>query len=251
MKEEIELIPQLWQALKKRWIIAVVLPVIALLVTGIISLFIIKPIYETSTTLIVGKKIVNSTQGAEQMIDYHELLASQKPAKTYIPIVQSRVVEQNVLKDLRLSLNVEEFDKLISVNVVKNTDALEITVTNTNPELATLIANTTAKEFSKAVPQDSVGIIDEAVTPINPIENDTKRSLLLALMLSLGASGVLIFLLEYLDNTIKTINDVENILDIPILGIIHNYGNGKKRLKGEDFSGRFISYLKADKISKY
>ncbi|HZK54055.1 MAG TPA: Wzz/FepE/Etk N-terminal domain-containing protein [Desulfosporosinus sp.] len=250
MREEIEL-SQLWEALKKRWIIIVALPLIALLATGVISFFITKPIYEASTTLIVGKKVANSPEAAGKMVDYVVLLASQKPVKTYIPIVQSRVVEQNVLRDLKLSMTVEELDKSLSVNAVKNPEQLEIKATNSNPKLAALIANTTAKAFSEAVTKDSVGIVDEAVTPINPIVNNVKRNLLLSFVLSLGASVIVILLSEYLDKTVKTTKDIEAVLGIPLLGVIHNYGNGQKKVKGGDLIGRVITYLNGNKITKF
>lgn len=230
MEEEIEL-QQYWEMLRKRWVIVVVLPLIAALTSGIISFFVIKPVYQASTTLIVGAKASDSAK-ATQMLDNNVLMANQQLAKTYATIAQSRTVEQNVIKDLNLSLTVEKLDKLISITQVKTTEIIDIQVTNTNSELAALIANTMAQEFSKTVIEikkvDSVSIVDKAVTPNKPVKPNKTLNVLLAFVVGLMASVGLVFLLEYMDNTIKTSSDVEKLLGIPVLGVIPNYEMNKQ-----------------------
>ena len=231
MEEEIEL-RQYWEVLRKRWVIVVILPLIAALTSGVISFFVIKPVYQASTTLIVGKKASDAGQAAAQMLDNNVLLANQLLAKTYATIAQSRTVEQNVIKDLNLPLTVVEFDRMIAINQVKTTEILEIQVTNTNPELATSIANTMAQEFSKAVIEikkvDSVSIVDSAVFPDKPVKPNKTLNVLIAFVVGLMASVGLVFLLEYMDNTMKTSSDVEKLLGIPVLGVIPNYQTGKQ-----------------------
>ena len=231
MEEEIEL-RQYWEVLRKRWVIVLVLPLVAALTSGIISFFVMKPVYQASTTLIVGKKAAESGLAATQMLDNNVLQANLQLAKTYATIAQSRTVEQNVIKNLNLPLTVGGLDSLISINPVKTTEILEIQVTNTNPELAASIANSMAQEFSKAVIEikkvDSVSIVDTAVTPTNPVKPNKKLNILIAFVVGLMASVGLVFLLEYLDNTVKTSDDVEKLLGIPVLGVIPNYQTGKQ-----------------------
>ena len=231
MEEEIEL-RQYWEVLRKRWVIVLVLPLIAALTSGIISFYVIKPVYQASTTLIVGKKATEDGIAAAQMLDNNVLLANQQLAKTYATIAQSRTVEENVIKALNLSLNVEELNNLISINPVKTTEILEIQVTNTDPVLATSIANTMAQEFSKAVIEikkvDSVSIVDKAVTPDKPVKPNKKLNVLIAFVVGLMASVGLVFFMEYMDNTVKTSEDVEKLLGIPVLGVIPIYQTGKQ-----------------------
>ncbi|MDR3585997.1 MAG: Wzz/FepE/Etk N-terminal domain-containing protein [Desulfosporosinus sp.] len=231
MEEEIEL-RQYWDVLCKRWMIVVVLPLIAALTSGVISFYLIKPVYQASTTLIVGEKPSDSAKSAAQMLDNSVLMANQQLAKTYATIAQSRTVEENVIKDLNLPLTVEDLDKLISINPVKTTEILEIMVTNTNPELAASIANTMAREFSKAVIEikkvDSVSMVDTAVTPDKPVKPNKTLNILIAFVVGLMAAVGVVFLLEYLDNTLKTSIDVEKLLGIPVLGVIPNYETGKQ-----------------------
>ena len=231
MEEKIELL-QYWDVLRKRWKIVVVLPLIAALTSGIISFFVMKPVYQASTTLIVGKKAAEAGKDPTQILDNSVLIANQQLAKTYATIAQSRTVEQNVIKDLNLPQTVEELDSLISINPVKTTEILEIQVSNTNSELAASIANNMAQEFSKAVIEikkvDSVSIVDTAVIPNKPIKPKKTLNVLIAFVVGLMASVGLVFLLEYMDNTVKTLSDVEELLGIPVLGIIPDYEMGKQ-----------------------
>jgi capsular polysaccharide biosynthesis protein len=227
--EDIEL-RQYWNVLRKRWKIVMVLPLIAAVVSGAISFYVIKPVYQASTTLIVGKKAVESGQEAAQMLDNSVLLANQQLAKTYAMIAQSRTVEQNVLKDLNLPLTVEGLNSLISINPVKNTEILEIQVNYTDAQMAASIADTMAKEFSKTVIEvkkvDSVSIVDPAEIPDKPIKPKRITNIVIAFIVGLMASIGLAFLLEFMDNSIKTSSDVEKLLGIPVLGIIPDYKMG-------------------------
>jgi capsular polysaccharide biosynthesis protein len=229
--EEIEL-RQYWEMLRKRWLIVVTLPLIAALTSGIISFFILKPVYTASTTLIVGKKAADISQALlGQTLDYNVLMANQQLAKTYGAIAQSRTVEQNVINELNLPLSVAGLNSLITVNPVKNTEILEIQVNYTDSEMAALIANTMAQEFSKAVIEikkvDSVSIVDKAETPTSPVKPNKKLNILIAFILGLMVAGGLVFLLEYLDDTVKTSKDVEELLGIPVLVLIPKYQTDK------------------------
>lgn len=231
MEEEIDL-KQYWDMLRKRWIIVVALPIIAALTSGMVSFFVLKPVYQASTTLIVGKKATESGQAAMQMLDNSVLQANQQLAKTYAAIAQSRTVEQSVINNLALPLTVAEFDKMIAINPVKTTEILEIQVLNKDPKLAAAIANSMANEFSKAVIEikkvDSVSIVDTAVIPEQPVKPNKKLNVLIAFGVGLMAALGLVFLIEYMDNTVKTSQDVEDILGIPVLGVIPNYEIGKQ-----------------------
>ncbi|WP_088228899.1 Wzz/FepE/Etk N-terminal domain-containing protein [Desulfosporosinus sp. FKB] len=231
MEEEIDL-RQYWEVLKKRWLIVITIPLIAALTSGIISYFIIKPVYQASTTLIVGKKATEEGAAAAQMLDNNVLLANQQLAKTYATIARSRTVEENVINDLNLTMTVEQLDKLISVDQVNTTEVLEIKVDNTDPKQAASIANAMVSEFSKAVIEikkvDSVSIVDKAVPPDIPVKPKKSLNIAIAFVVGLMAAVGMAFLLEYFDNTVKTSQDVETLLGIPVLGVIPNYEVARK-----------------------
>jgi capsular exopolysaccharide synthesis family protein len=225
---------QLWSMLRKRWIIVLALPLLAALTIGAISLFVITPVYEASTTLIVGRKASETALASTVQVAGNSVL--QQMIKNYSEIAKSQTVEKNVIKNLNLPMTAVELDKLITVEQVKTTDLIEIKATNTDPVLAASIANTTAQEFSKVVLVDTINIVDLADIPSKPTTPNKTRNVALAFIAGLIAAISLVFMLEYLDNTVKTSSDVKNSLGIPVLGLIANYKMGKQGKSASDHS---------------
>ncbi len=66
----------------------------------------------------------------------------------------------------------------------------------------------------------SVMVISEANIPTHPVKPNKKLNMAIAMMLGLMIFTLLAFILEYLDNTIKTPEDISRELALPVLGII-------------------------------
>lgn len=66
----------------------------------------------------------------------------------------------------------------------------------------------------------NVRIVEQATVPIAPVKPNKKKNLLLAIILGVFGGVGLAFFLEYLDQTIRTEEDVQNYLDLPVLSVI-------------------------------
>lgn len=206
----------------KRWIaLIIILPIIAVAISGAISYFVLEPEYETFTTLMVGKP---KDYISENKLEYNELMLNQKLVSTYGEIVKSRLVTDKVIKNLGLGISYESFRNKVNVNLVKDTEIIRIQVTDTSPELAAEIANETAQVFMEGVQTimkvENVQVIDPAQVPRNPIKPRKMLNMAIAGVLGLMVSVFIAFLVEFLDNSIKTPEDVENYLGLPVLGAI-------------------------------
>lgn len=147
MEETIDL-REYFQIIKKRaWIIALI-TVLAMITSGIMSFFILSPVYEANTTL-----IVNTEQNKEtnNMITGDQLNVTQKLTLTYGEIIKSRAVIDTVIKKLDLDMNYDEVSKMITVSPVQDTQIMSITVQDTNPKRARDIANSIPTVFTKEV----------------------------------------------------------------------------------------------------
>lgn len=231
MEQEIEF-RQIWVIIKKRWLLFIVLPLLASLISGGLNFYVLKPVYQSSTTLIVGKKAADQDdQLARQLLEANRLLA-----KTYGEIAKSSKVREQVIEELGLGLTTDQLNSKISVNQVKDTEILEITVTDRDPQLAADIANITVQKFATAIIDikkvDSVSVIDAARVPAAPIKPNKTKNILLAFVMGLMAALGVALLLEYLDNTIKSSKDAEELLGLSVLGVIPDYQ------KIEDYEGR-------------
>lgn len=227
MEQEIDL-RQFWGIIKKRWWLLVAVPLLAALISGGISFYVLEPVYQASTTLIVGKKATNlEEQLARQLLENNVLAANRQLAKTYGEIAKSRTVREQVIAQLGLELTPDQLDSKLEVSQVKDTEILKITVMDTDPELAADIANVTVQKFAAAVIEikkvDSVSIVDKAVVPAVPVKPNKMLNILIAFTVGLMGALGLSFLLEHLDNTIRSSKEAEELLDLSVLGVILDY----------------------------
>ena len=221
MEETIDL-REYFAIIKKRFWIITLLTIIAGVISGVISFFVLQPVYETKTTLIVDTKANEETQ----MVTGDQFSVSQKLAVTYGEIIKSRTVLEPVINNLRLDETYEELAGKITVSSVKDTQIISVSVQDTNPTKARDIANQIPKVFTKEVKRitnaNGVEVIDKAITPINPIKPNKVMNVAIAAILGMMIGLFIVFLLEYMDNKIKTPQDIEKHLGLPVLGVIPN-----------------------------
>lgn len=202
----------------RKWII-IGITLLAIIVSALVSFFVLDPVYETSTTIIVGR-----SNDSEQAIEYNDIMLNQKLVDTYSVVVKSKSVLSEVVSNLKLVETPEQLKDKVSVSPVSDTEIIEIKVQDVDPKLATDIANDLAEVFMENITElmkiDNVQIIDQAEVPRNPIKPNEKLNILIAAVLGVMVGLGVVFLMEYLDNTFKSASDVERHLDLPIIGVI-------------------------------
>jgi capsular polysaccharide biosynthesis protein len=207
--------------LKKRMSLITLIAVIAVAVSGIISYFILTPIYQASTQILVNQK-----SSEQPVLDPNQVRTNVEMINTYSVIIKSPIILDKVVQELDLKQTTEELTGAITVNSEQNAQVFNLSVETEDPAEAVKIVNAIGKTFSSEIPEimnvDNVKILSPAVLKDNPTPVNPKPLLNMAIALVVGLmAGVgLAFLLEYLDNTIKTEEDIQNILQLPILGVI-------------------------------
>lgn len=219
--EEISL-KELFLILRKRLWLIIILIILSIAASGVVSFYVLEPQYKTFTTLMVGKP--KDYQNYDSKLEYNDLLLNQRLVSTYGQIVQSRVVTDQVIENLGLDMSYSTFRDKVSVNLVKDTEIIKIEVIDVEPVLAANIANETAQVFMNSVKDimmvENVQVIDEAQVPERPISPRPNLNMAIAGVLGIMIGVFLVFLLEYLDNTIKTPEDVEKHLGLTVIGTI-------------------------------
>ncbi len=216
--EEISL-RDLFFILRKWMPLIIALTVIAVVIAGVLSFYVLEPEYQTFTTLMVGKP---KDYQSDARLEYNEILLNQKLVSTYGELVKSRTVVDKVIGNLNLDMNYNTFTNKVSVNLVKDTEIIKIQVTDHDPYLAADIANETAKVFMDTVKEimkvENVQVIDDAQPSLIPVKPKPKLNMAIAGVLGLMIGVFFSFLVEYLDNTIKSEEDVERHLGLAVLG---------------------------------
>ncbi|ADF37984.1 YveK family protein [Priestia megaterium] len=212
-----------FQVLRKRlWLIALI-TVIAATISAVISFFVLTPVYQTNTQI-----LVNQAKSEQQLYNAGAVQTNVQLISTYNDIIKSPAILDKVIDKLKLDSSAKSLSGQIQVTSSENSQVAQITVQDTNAKRATEIANTTASVFQKEVPKimniDNVSILSKAdlATSKSPIKPQPLLNIAIALVVGLMVGVGLSFLLEYLDNTVKTEQDIENLLELPLMGVITN-----------------------------
>ena len=221
MEETVDLREYFGIVKKRFWIIALI-TTIAIVVSGAISFFVLTPVYEAKSTLIVNTEKNEETQ----MITGDQFNVTQKLAVTYGEIIKSRSVLEDVIKNLKLDDGYEDLVNNITVSPVKDTQIISISVQDTNKEKARDIANEIPKVFKKEAKRitkaNDIQVIDKAILPQNPIKPNKMMNMAIAAVLGAMIGLFVVFLIEYLDNKLKTPQDIEKYLGLSVLGVVPN-----------------------------
>lgn len=193
----------------------------AAIVSAIISFFFMTPIYQSSTQILVNQK---KQEGAA--IQLGEIQSNIQLTNTYKVIIKSPVILEQVKESLGLDVKTQDLSGQIEVITEKDSQVVTVIAEDPNPKLARDIANKTAEvfktEIAKIMSVDNVTVLSKAevVESQFPIKPRPMVNVAITFIVSLMAAVGLAFLLEYLDNTVKKEEDVENLLGLPVLGIV-------------------------------
>ena len=220
MEEEVIDLREYLSIIKKKWFIIAILCAVCVAASAVYSFFIAKPVYQAETTLIVKTE---KTEGTNSLSN-DQVMVSQKLALTYGEIIKSRKVLDEVIKNLDLKESNGSLASKISVSTVTDTQIIKVSVQDTNKSNAAKIANEIPKVFAKEAIRiadaNGVEVIDKAQTPVNPVSPNKKMNILIAGVLGVMIGLFIIFIIEFLNTKIKTPQDIEKELGLPLLGVI-------------------------------
>ena len=222
MEEQVISISEIFEALKKRWILIVSITLVATLISGILSFFVIKPTYEASTKVFVGKE-ESSLEG----YNTNDIQMYQKLLQTYAETIKTNEVIQAAINNTNADLSVKDVKDSLTVTPIADTQILQIKYKNNDPEVAKSILENITNEFvilsKELVPNGNVRVIEAVQLPEDPVAPNKKMNIAIAFLLGLMVSVGLVFLLEYIDNTFKTKENLEKELGIPVIGLIPSF----------------------------
>ncbi|UBH23091.1 capsule biosynthesis protein CapA [Macrococcus armenti] len=218
--EEVIDISKLLNLLKRNWKFIVSLSLLGALIAAAVSFFLIKPTYSASTQI-----LVNSKEDKTQF----ELQANQTDLQlinTYNEIIKSPVILDKVAKNLNVN---NDLASKISVSNATQSKVITISANAKNYSDAAKIVNETAHVFSKEVGKimktDNVTVLTKADENLkaSPVKPKPLLNTIIGLILGLIISLALIIINNLLDKRVKTENDVQEILNLPVIGMIPHF----------------------------
>lgn len=191
------------------------------------SYFFVKPEY-TSTTSLVLAQSSSSGQTGDGAISATDLTMNSKLVSTYSELIKRKAILGQVCENLNIpDSNIQELRGKIKVNSAKNTEIIEISVTNKDPNIAATIANEIAKVFGEKIVEiyniSNVYLLDRAEANAVPSNINHMKDVVIFAFIGLVIAAVYVLIANMLDNTIKTEQDVEATTELLVLSSIPNY----------------------------
>lgn len=274
------------QLLKKRRAMIALITLLAVFASAILSFFVLKPVYEAKTVLLVTQA-ADKLQTSNQNNNSNNIInsVSRIPVltmNTYVGQAKSDDLMKRVIENMNLAeygYTPSGLAEQVMVSADKDSYLLNVVVSNSDPQMAADIANTLSREFIGSITDRNQEVMDKSVvllkeqmeevrkeldsttlqaerdrlqgmltllsegitetqiarsfdlgstslvvvspaTGADKVRPDKKTNIAAAFLMGLVASVALVFVLEFMDNTIKTTDDVARLLDLPMMGVI-------------------------------
>ena len=195
------------------------------------SYFMVEPDYKATTKLVLTQSSVDSK---DDSITQADVTLNSKLVSTYGEIIKTDNVLKTVVNNINNpDITIKDIKENVTVKSVKETELLEITVKNANPNYAAQIANEIAKVFCERVVEiysiSNTYVLDRAEPDATPYNINHIKDIAVFAFIGVIVAVVYILIANMLDNTIKTEQDIEKIGGLLVLSTIPDYSLENKR----------------------
>lgn len=214
-----------WAIARRRW---VTITAVALLCVAAAGLVVVTTptTYESSSRLYVsmgrGTSVIDSYQGG---------LASQQRVASYVKLVNGPAIAQRVIDDRGLSMSVGELQRKIQATYPPATTLIDVSVTDTTADGARRLTEAVVGQFQKLVaeiettergqaPAAVVSVVDPALTPQASSGPNSMRILAVGILAGLVLGCVAAFIRDRIDKTVRSSNEVPDLIQAPLLAEI-------------------------------
>lgn len=213
------------------WILLVATVLVAAMALSY-AWFFVTPTYAASTQLYVNNNYVDSPGFSSS-----QLMAAQQLAATYMVILESRNVLDDVAKQTNLGYSYGQLKSMISADSVNETEVFKVTVTCANYKHAAIIANAVADvlpdKIAAVVEGSSVRVVDNAVENPNPVGPNYRTFILLGAAIGFALSAIVVIVADLCDTTINSEDYLTQVYGkLPLLAVVPGAENPKAPYKG-------------------
>ncbi|OXS59094.1 capsular polysaccharide biosynthesis protein [Bacillus sp. V-88] len=204
-----------YEVLKKRIWLIILITFITTVAGYVYNYYTQTNLYESSRRVIIGSDSGNMS--------------------TLMVMIKDPIIMEKVRDELNLSRSPEGIANQITVAQIDDSQVIKISAVDADPKVAMAIVNSTAKLFKSEIATildfKEVQLLSEAKENPYPINPSGNRITIIAFVLGMITAVGLAFLLDSLDQTIKTNKDIEEYLDITVLGKVSNMNKKKFVIK--------------------
>lgn len=219
--DEIEIdLKEIFYYLLSKWVVILVFVVLGTSIFGCYHKFLLKPTYQADASIYITN--------TDSLLTFSDLQLSSALTEDYAQIIKSRTVLKEVISELNLDLDYKQLGQLVTVDIPSSSHIVHIYVKCDDPnicrDIANSLMNVSVKQIHKIIGSGEPTIIDGS--ELDAIQ-DVTPSMIKYLGIGAGSGFALILIILVvqiiIDNTLKSEDDIEKYLDIPVLTAIPYY----------------------------
>jgi capsular polysaccharide biosynthesis protein len=217
--------------------------------------------YRATSTIYVGSRVVDLKNAAD--VQYGQIATLDRFIETFARMIDSEQIAALATQQARLQRSAAEVVSATTAHQIKNTQLLAIDVSDPDPATAQKLANALADAFllqvqdlegtgrakdaaTNPAPEGSVPnlpayIFEHARLPVTPEPTSLAFNLAVAALLGLVIGIGAVVILDYMDITLRGIEDAERRLELPVLGSIPDQNRASPARTREPVRARVAS----------
>ena len=212
----------------KKWYISVALIILSLVLSVIYAATSVKPLYSSTSKLYIVNK-------GETQLSSSEISVSTSLTKDFEVIVNDTSILNEVSKELNYEYSANQIKDLISVNNPESTRIIELKILCNDKDVAQkvnlAICNILQERVIDIMGIDRISIISQGNLNTQAPLAKQIRIVAYSLFVAIGISFLLIMFISVSNNKISCAKDVEELLELNVLGTIPYNKNSNPRIK--------------------
>lgn len=228
--EEINL-KELFDYFKERVLVILMVILIVLVLGCIYSIFLKTPMYSSTAQIVLVSD--DGAAGGNTVLTQNDINLSRSLVTTYSEIIKSRRIIDPVIEELSLDCNYEQLLNTVTISTTTDTEIINVSVKNADRALAADIANEIVSSFSNEIKNiyklQNVSVVDKAVEAENSYNTNIIKDLIIYMLVGIVLALAIVFIIYYFDTSIKSAEEIENKLGIPVYGIVPRVKHREKK----------------------
>jgi len=215
---------ELFEIIIKKWWLILLLTIVGFGIAYIYTVKYVTPVYEANTVLYIGQE-----GGSLGSIDVSlgQLNANSQLLVDYKQIASTRLVVNEVIKNLGLNISYDQFRNNVIIESVLDSRLFTVGFRHSDPQLAKQISDELAKQLTVAVLQivgvENIRILDQALVPQVPISPNVPLNTIIGGLLGFFISLFVIILMFLMNDTVMNEDDIEKLIGVAVLGDIPEF----------------------------
>jgi capsular polysaccharide biosynthesis protein len=209
--------------------------VVAIIAAALVAGYAITPrgrTYTATSTLYVGSRSIDLAPSSNQ-ISADRYAGLDRLIKTFTAMVSTRPIAQAAVQATGGTRSVDAVTGSSQALQVTDTNLIHVTYTDASPSVAVAMANGVANALVGQIRgvEQRPNATDQVISMYDPARgaapstSGLARTLALSGIFGIIAAAALLALLEHLDITVRTSDDAERLLELPVLAVVPAWGH--------------------------